>query len=509
MRELFARPWAIPALLAFAALVVSVWIFDPKLGPSGDNTEFVTLARSMAAGEGLTYTHLPEPRPTTKYPFGFPLLLAPIAAIFGAWEGPGSGTPDWIAMKVLVVVTFIAAILFCYLLARQQAGTGVGVATALLVMTNPLVASYGHQVMSEVPYIMASLAALWMLERGIAMDGWRDNRYLWAGIALAIASYYLRSVGLVLVGATVATLLLRRDWQRSLLLGGSFVAAMLPLVLRNHAVGGGGFYLRQLMQVNPYFPDRGYLDATGLWNRIQHHFNYYLKGSLAEALWPVLPGGDHFLNLGSIVVIGITGAAVYLCWRRQQHLLLLIYTVFTTGTVMLWPWAGNRFFLPAIPVALFLGLRVIQAVMEWAAQRLGVRSTVFGIAAVAVVLAGNLRELSHIAESSRRDYAPEWRNYLDAGLWLRANTPSETVVACRKAFWMHVVSGRRTTVYAFKPSAELIADLTVKGVSHVVYEQLGFRSTRQFLFPALEEYKDRFEVKWLQPTPQTVVLSFR
>ena len=72
--------WAVPAAAALAAVLLSLWTFDAKLSLSGDNTEFVTLARSMAAGDGLTYTNLPEPRTATKYPFGFPLLLAPVAA---------------------------------------------------------------------------------------------------------------------------------------------------------------------------------------------------------------------------------------------------------------------------------------------------------------------------------------------------------------------------------------------------------------------------------------------
>ena len=114
--------WGGPLAAALVTLLVSAWTFDAKLSISGDNTEFVTLARSLAAGDGLTYTNRPEPRVATKYPFGLPLLLAPMAAAFGGWEGPGTGTPDWVAMKWLVVFTFAAGIGAFYLLARQVAG---------------------------------------------------------------------------------------------------------------------------------------------------------------------------------------------------------------------------------------------------------------------------------------------------------------------------------------------------------------------------------------------------
>ena len=89
--------FALPAIVAVLTLLVGVWTFDAKLSLSGDNTEFITLARSMAAGEGLLHINSPDPQPATKYPFGLPLLLAPMQ-----WLFPG----DWVPMKAWVLVIF-------------------------------------------------------------------------------------------------------------------------------------------------------------------------------------------------------------------------------------------------------------------------------------------------------------------------------------------------------------------------------------------------------------------
>ncbi len=62
------------------ALALSAWTFDPKLSLSGDNAEFITLARSVAAGHGLKYINDPTRPVSSKYPFGLPLMLAPLAA---------------------------------------------------------------------------------------------------------------------------------------------------------------------------------------------------------------------------------------------------------------------------------------------------------------------------------------------------------------------------------------------------------------------------------------------
>ncbi|MBT4500191.1 MAG: hypothetical protein HOC74_20850, partial [Gemmatimonadetes bacterium] len=87
--------YGIPLAILIASLLLGAWTFDPKLSISGDNTEFIILARSMAEGKGLTYINAPDLTPATKSPFGFPLLLAPLERLF-----PG----QWVPMKWLVVV---------------------------------------------------------------------------------------------------------------------------------------------------------------------------------------------------------------------------------------------------------------------------------------------------------------------------------------------------------------------------------------------------------------------
>jgi 4-amino-4-deoxy-L-arabinose transferase-like glycosyltransferase len=514
--------WGAPVVAALVALLISAWTFDAKLSISGDNTEFVTLARSLASGDGLTYTNLPEPRPATKYPFGFPLLLAPLASIFDGWAGLDSGTPDWVAMKWLVVCTFAAGMAAFHLLARQAVGDIGAVAATALAVTNPLTVSYGHQVMSEVPYLAPSLLALWCLHRGIETEGWRNNRWLWAGILAAIVAYYIRSVGLVLIGAPIALLLLRRDWQRAALIGGVSFAALLPWSLRNSAAGGGGVYLQQLLQVNPYFPDQGLLGVAGLWERITGHLQFYLAHGLTGTLWSSFEPTGAAITPGSVAMLALLLGFAWRSVQQRRHLLLLIYATFFSGTVLLWPWPGDRFILPLVPVLLLAGVISVADGVTWLRAK-GAGPTAYVLAVVLLGLAvhgnvlgraaqGSVRKptsLVQYARQSRADYQPEWRNYLEAGLWLRANSPEDAIVTCRKAFWMHVVSGRRTFVYAFEEPQQVALDLEEKGADYAIVEQLGYSHTPRFLVPALQSAPDRYPVLWHRPGPDTYVVGIR
>ena len=106
-------------------------------------------------------------------------------------------------------------------------------------------------------------------------------------------------------------------------------------------------------------------------------------------------------------------------------------------------------------------------------------------------------------------YPQPWRNYLEAGRWIRANTPPGHVVACRKPFLMHIFSNRRSIGYRFSDvPEEVIDDLVDKGVDLVVVFPFT-RASRDYLFPAIRANEDRFEVIHLLKDPDTCVLRFR
>ena len=240
--------------LAVITFVLGAWTFDAKLSLSGDNTEFITLARSLAQGTGLTHINTATPAAATKYPPGFPLLLAPMELL-----APGS----WKPMKWIVLVTFTAAVPLFFYLVRISIGTLPSLCASAICLTIPLLQEYAHQVMSEVPYLAFSVAALFLLQRSAENPSVRGNRWLLAAFVCTMAAYYIRTVGIVLIAAAVLHFLVRGEKKKGLVFFGAALLAWLPWTLRNRAVGAGGVYLQQLIQVNPYFPDQGLLDFGG------------------------------------------------------------------------------------------------------------------------------------------------------------------------------------------------------------------------------------------------------
>ena len=489
--------------LAVVTFLLGAWTFDAKLSLSGDNTEFITLARSLAQGTGLTHINTATPAPATKYPPGFPLILAPMEL----WA-PGS----WMEMKWVVLVMFTASVPLFFYLMRTSLGTLPSLFASAICLTIPLLQDYAHQVMSEVPYLAFSIAALVLLQRSTERPSLHGNRWLLAAFVCTMAAYYIRTVGIVLIAAAVLYFLLRGERKKGLVFLGAALLAWLPWTLRNRAVGAGGVYLQQLFQVNPYFPDQGLLGFGGFIDRVlQNTVTYYLQILPSLGSYPEPYNGAARLlpPLSAAVAISMIYAGVH-AYRSRRDLLLFIYTVLFLGTVVLWYWSGDRFLVPILPLLLYFTVRAGSDLLNFA-TRLGLHTPIPLVAATALlltVLSNNAIGMQKLAERARGDYYPNWGNYYRAGIWLRENTPEPSIVACRKGYWMYVVSGRPCVLYAFDDPERVIAGLEQNGVDFVIVDQLGFRHTGDYLVPAIQQYKKRFEVVWHAANPDTWVLKF-
>ncbi len=130
---------------------------------------------------------------------------------------------------------------------------------------------------------------------------------------------------------------------------------------------------------------------------------------------------------------------------------------------------------------------------------------------MAVVLVFNLTGLSRLDQAGEADYRPAWKNYYEAGQWLKTNTPPDAVICCRKDYWLYIVADRACMVYPFKEPEAVIATLEEQGVDYVVVDQLvqeGYSSTPKFLIPAIEKYPERFELVREQPGSYTFIFRF-
>ena len=356
--------------------------------------------------------------------------------------------------------------------------------------------------MSEVPYLAFSLPALLLLQR--AQESKALPALALATIA-AMAAYYVRSAGIVLIGAAILFLLLHKRWREAgLVAGGSFLLA-LPWHLRNAALGGNP-YIDQLLSINPYRPHLGSLTLAALAERIAANAELYGLYIIPDILLPGLAGGNQFIGItfsGLVLYALVSGLA-----RRQ---LPAVYLACYLGLCILWPvvWTDTRFLVPAIPLLFFAMLtssaELLQRVVRW----IGVKSPQPGMALLFLVpFAANILATRDLA-GRIGELPASYGNYFTAAAWIRDNTDRQAKIACRKPFLMNAISHRKAAGYVWKGPEEVIVDFQQKGIHIVVVDQLGFRSTPEFLVPAVNAHMNRFEIVHIVPDPDTYILKFR
>src|SRR5690606_32793717 len=189
------------ALLLLHAVLA--WLIrEPGITVRNDDALYVLLARSLGGGHFLDQ-HLQGAPPHALYPPGYPALLLLIG-----WVG-GERLDLFLGVNVLLSVASLA---LTFDLVRRH----WSVAPAFLVLgalvANTSLVRYAGSLVSEPAYLFLRTLALWLLSRGRA-----DARALTLATVAAIAAGLTRNVGVVLLAAMVAWLLLERRYRAACL----------------------------------------------------------------------------------------------------------------------------------------------------------------------------------------------------------------------------------------------------------------------------------------------------
>ncbi len=485
------KPYFLPAL-GLCGLLMGILLFDANLSLTGDNAQFINLGRSLADGHGLSETIEGEPVPHTKYPFGFPILLAIVHILF-----PG----NLIALKSLVVLLYAISIPLTYLLIRRFAAPPLSLGVSALCLASPLLLDFSHQVMSEIPFLLFSLIALLLLHRAQKSN---TLSTLALAIIAIIAAYYIRSAGIILIGTGIIFFALHKKWKEAGLIAiGSFLLA-LPYQIRNASLGGTP-YIEQLLSINPYRPEEGALTFTALIERILANLELYSLQIIPHIFLPSFIDTNYFV--GAVFSALILYALIAGITRRN---LLIVYLTCYLGLYILWPyvWSDTRFLVPAIPILFYAILTSMDELLHLLARALKKTASRVGVVFFFLFLLGsNIYETNNLARYTGQ-LPSEWANYFAASEWIKDNTESDVKIACRKPYLMNAIANRKATGYAWKEPDQVIADFEQKNIEIVVIDQLGFRSTPEFLVPAIQAHVKRFKILHIVPNPKTYVLKF-
>jgi hypothetical protein len=496
-----ARPVLVAAILAAGHLILSLLTFQPQPHSGGDNAAYLSLGRSLLEHGAFLTLYDPATPPHTQYPPVFPGILALSMA---------AGLDPWAPIKIVLSIFSAVAVAFTWLWMNRRRRPALAFAVTAIVAFSPGVLEQGHWILSDVPFWMFTMIALWGFER---VSPALRERYA-IGVVAAVLAYFTRSAGLPLALAIVAWLTFRHRWRQLAI----FAAVLGPLALlwwMRARQYGGIDYVSQFWYVNPYTPELGRIGAADLLDRMVENASKYATIHLPILLTGTTGALPLVASIAAIG-IGIYGWALRLKRPSVAELFLPLYI----GLLLIWPavWSGERFLLPALPLILFFaGDGLMRVTHRLAASRdliVGATATAFVLVLAAPVLgmAGAQSGRCMIEYRTGNRYAchaPAWRDFFLVSEWAHSELPAGSAALTRKPSLFWAISGHHSRNYPMSREPDsLIATARDAGARYIVLDHLDGLS-QLYLGPAIIARPAAFCLVYQSPLDGTAVLGVR
>jgi hypothetical protein len=467
-------------LLSLAAALAVVLAIGPQpVGVFQDDGAYVILARSLAQGEGFRFSNIPGEPVATHYPPLYPVLLAAL------WKLSPAFPANVTLFKFVNAALLGAAAAGAFYFARRTLGLEVWFSVAVTiagVVTVPVV-RMSSMVLSE-PLFLALLFPVVMLAgRAVRSDDARPA--FWAGLAVGVLAL-TRTLGALMLPAQLLPLVLRRRWKAA---GASIVGAALLMGpwqwwIARHAAdvqgplaGKYGSYLGWLLGG---WSQGGVEFGSGVAAVNLRSSAAFLGATFGAAGFPVL------LRLGVVVlVLAVTVVGLWRLTRRSS--LSAAFLVLYAATVLLWPFAPDRFYWAVWPLLIMtLALGIRESMFASAHTRWPVAAIATGLAILYAgpQFAGTPRlwivdVQTAVSERSRAIVA-----------WVADSTHPSDVIATEDDALVHLYTGRRAIpAGAFTPQEYVTSQ------------------TPAFAAATLAQLVDRYDVRWVLPSTQMGVLA--
>jgi len=511
-RELAVKIFTVVYLLIlfFSYVKTYQYIFDEKLDLGGDNANYFILGKALAEGHGYKSISMYNAPPHNHFPPGYPAIIAFVMKFF---------SDEITTIKTANGIMFFFTLIILFFVFRKLTqNIHLSFVLCIITLLNSIMLKHSTIMMSEIPYMLfTSLNILLFINLDFTIHPLK-NRYFYPFLLTLSFVYYIRSLGIALLGGILLYLLIKKNWKYLIATISGFALLALPWFIRGKIIGGGS-YMSQLFMKNPYRPEMGNMEMFDWFTRFGKNLMRYITREIPSGTFPFIHvdyDADITVMQWIIGIIILLIAAYGLYKLPKQRILILWYLLGTFGIVLLWPdvWFGPRYIIPVIPFILLLTVYGIYGgVLMVAERKYKLNNRLISnilipwlfLFSIPLFLPG-VKELHAFAEGV---YSNTYRNFFEIAKWSRYNTPADAIFCCRKPALFYAYAQRPMTLYKYTTDKEeLIDDLKEKNVRFVVLEQLGYASTGRYLVPAIQRYPLKFNIIQHLQDPDTYLLEF-
>lgn len=316
---------------------------------TGDVCSLLSMAVSAYQGNGFLVDGHSDP-----HPLGYPFMVKTLLQM---------GLASSMVLVLLNLVFLFVGLLVWRECFRDYNGSALSPQIVVFILSSWVMIKHVTLPLTELLYFVVSsfslfFAVLFQRETGRKM-------WLWfaASAAFAVIALLCRSIGVVLFPVLLIALFCRQTiapifvehilkWKRLYLVGGASTALFLIAVL----------FLSSERFLNPsrknylYFLLQSYRENGGY--RVVFRALLYRVQELGELFINVpslrMPQFRLVFYFAGLAAWGVVLFGAYLMFRRKSFFPLSLYFVFYAMVMIVWPYYDARFWLPILPVLIFL-----------------------------------------------------------------------------------------------------------------------------------------------------------
>ena len=358
------------------------------------------------------------------YPWGFPLMLTPIYALFGL-------SP--LALKLPVLFSYIGFLLVFFFLTRHRFTLTESLLAVSLFAFNPELLRFLDEIISDIPFLFFSTLAI-LLADLYAHELQEKRRVKLAavtGIAI-FAAYFVRTQGLIILASVLLfqgiCFLGQREKRRALIIDSLVIVMAFGILWGITALIFPGGQASYLTLYAGFSPDTLTSNIIGY-------------SQLFGEFFATVPAQTLFFFI--FVVLFFIGLAT----RFKADLLFVLYAALYLIVIWTWPeWQGYRFLFPMLPFFIYFSIQGIRVTIERVGkyQKDILQKGIYAFLLLTVTLfaysaGANAYDNLHAGREINGPFDPFSIETFD---FIKNNTPSDSVIVFFKPRAMHLMTDR-------------------------------------------------------------------
>lgn len=407
------------------------------------------------------------------YPWGFPLLLSPLVALFGI---------NYTVFKILVIVCFALALWFIYSNFKNKGKKIIALSMVCLIGFNIRYMEFANLILSDIPYFLFFMLSLYLINRH-QISNTLDKRQTINNILLGIVLFFtvqVRTEGYFLLPVlfTYQCFWYLRHKKNTKLNANLLVNTFIPYL----TIG----ILSAIFLI--FFP-AGFLEhsehlSNVYGGSIMNNFNYYYQ-NVPTTIFPFLNSESTWLIMlfWIFVIIGLIQST-------EKTLAEILYLFIAISFLMVWPYANSRYFVSIMPILLYFfidGLFVFSFIPKYKILRIQ------GIVLLGLIIVTGVHTVQEIKNYDKSydtfDMNVENENAQNMINFIKTNTQSNDIIGCCES--------RAIYFYTDRFSCNLFGEIGETILTANWYVMFNNRGNYLQHYPEeLSDYRDYFQERY-------------